>query len=1009
MKSLFKKVSVLAGLLIMLPLSLLGQTVTIQGTVVDSNDEPLPGVNIFEEGTMNGVISDLDGHYSLTVSSGQSKVNFSCIGFQTKILAASELQSIQRIVLEDDAIMLEDAIAIGYGTVKKEDLTGSVTAIKAEEINRGIVTSVDELLKGKLTGVQILPGGGSPGSSGTIRIRGAASLNASNDPLVVVDGVPLAVSDLSSLNPNDIESFSILKDASAAAIYGSRASNGVIMVSTKKGTAGQKLKVSYLGSAALKQNTGLIDVMSPDEFKNTLKTYFTQNEYDRFLGDYETDWQDLVLQTAFNTEHNVSLSGSVKDAPFRVSLNYNHDTGTIKNSWNDRGSISFSTAPTFFDKHLTVSVNGRMTVSDGWSQNVLQSAAFFNPTVQPYFYNADGSIDYTTARGYFGYGTGRGESFQPDAQADMLATNPLASIYDTKRSGLTKRYVVNGVIDYKVHGFEDLRFNLNVGYEGRDSWSKSGNIPGSFKSLTDTEARGVGKYSDSENSNYNKMLEFYANYNHDFNGHRVDLMAGYTYTHVYSHSYSESKFWDDFGQYKKDEVYGKPSLDDQEHFLVSFYGRMNYSFKGRYLLTATLRDDASSRFSKATRWGLFPSLAAAWNIKQENFLKGNDKISTLKLRVGWGVTGQQNIGSNYPYLARYSQSTSETGRYNMGHDGKLYILSPKAYDSEIKWEETVTLNAGLDFGFLNDRISGTVDVYKRDTRDLLNNVNLPMGANFSNTLLTNVGSIENKGVEIALNTIPVSTRDWNVQLGFTGTFQSTLFTKLSKTDDPAYEIKVGSLESVRFDKPQVHMVGYAPYTFKLWQQLYDADGKPIQNGVMDRDGNGVINDSDKYLVCDSKGKMIKPAPDFYYGVTFKTQYKRWDFGFNGHGSVGNWLFNDAYASHSSTFADVNYIFLPNFLRTVYDSGFHGENQTWQVMSDMFLENASFFRMDDINLGYTFPWRQNQSNIRLAFSVQNVFVITGYSGIDPEASGEGGIDRSLWPRPRIYSFRLGINF
>ena len=442
MKCFFKKPLILLALLLV-PAVLNGQTTAVSGTVVDSSGEALPGVSIFEEGTRNGVISDINGHYSLTVKSPSATVNFSCIGFQTRSFAASELRALNRVVLEDDTIMLEDAVAIGYGTVKKEDLTGSVTAIKAEEINRGIVTSTDELLKGKLTGVQIIPGGGAPGSSGIIRIRGAASLNASNDPLIVVDGVPLAHGNLSMINPNDIESFSILKDASASAIYGSRASNGVIMVTTKKGQPGQKLRVSYTGSFSLKQNPSRIDTMSPDEFKSTLRDYYTTDVYNRFVGTYETDWQGLVLQTAYNTEHNISLSGSAWKAPYRVSLNFNHDEGTIKNSWNNRGSIAFSTAPTFFDDHLKISLNGRMTISDGYSANVLQNAAFFNPTMPPYFYNADGSIDYTTARGFFGYGVNRGSDFQPDAQAWLHAVNPLSSIYDTTRSGLSviKKYV----------------------------------------------------------------------------------------------------------------------------------------------------------------------------------------------------------------------------------------------------------------------------------------------------------------------------------------------------------------------------------------------------------------------------------------------------------------------------------------------------------------------------------------------------------------------------------------
>ena len=1009
MNQLLKRISVLAVSLALLPLSLLGQTVTVRGTVVDGNNEPLPGVNVYEEGTRNGVSTDLDGRYTLTVKSGESTVNFSCLGFQTKVFKASELRAIQRVVLEDDALMLEDAIAIGYGTVKKEDLTGSVTAIKAEEINRGVVTSADDLLKGKMTGVQIIPGGGGPGSSGTIRIRGAASLNASNDPLIVIDGVPMEHSSLSMLNPNDIESFSVLKDASAAAIYGSRASNGVILVTTKKGQVGQPLHISYNGSISLNTNPSRIDVMDADEFAATMRQYYPDAAA-KFICTYKTDWQDLVLQTAYTTDHNISVSGSLKKMPYRASIGFLREEGTIIGSWRNRGSGSISLAPSFLDDHLKINLNGRVNLSDGYSANVLFAAAFFNPTMPPYFYNADGSIDYTTTGGYFNYGMGKGADFAPDSQAGISgAGNPLESIFATDRKGMTTRMVGNAIIDYKVHGFEDLRFNLNLAYEGRNSWSISGPKRGSLSALGDSQAPGIGKYSDTQQSNYNKLLEFYADYNHDFNGHRVDLMAGYSYTHVFSHYYSESKFWDDYGDYKKDEIYGNPDLNDQEHFLISFYGRLNYSYKGRYLVTATLRDDASSRFSPETRWGLFPSAALAWNAKEENFLKHSPVISTLKARLGWGVTGQQNIGSNYPYLARYSMSTSQSSMYDMGDKGLIYFLSPSAYDSQIKWEETVTMNAGIDFGFLDDRISGNVDLYKRETRDLLNTVTIPMGANFSNTLLTNVGSIENKGVEFALNLIPVSTREWNVQMGLTGTFQSTKFTKLTSVDDPTYYIPTGQVGGVRFDFIQRHSVGNAPYTYYVYQQLYDNDGKPIQNAFVDRDGNGVINDNDRYMAVTASGKPIKPAPDFFYGITFKTTYKNWDFGFNGHGSVGNWLFNDAYDSHSTTNANTNYNFIANYSRNVLRSGFHSQNITAQSFSDMFLENATFFRMDDINLGYTLRWRKQKSTMRFALSAQNVFVLTKYSGLDPEASGVNGIDSSMWPRPRIYSLRVAINF
>ena len=1008
MKSVTKLLFLLA-LLSAFPTAVLAQSLTVSGTVVDSGNQPLPGATILETGTQNGVISDIDGRFTITVKSGQSSISLSCIGFVTKTYTAAEMSKMARFVLEEDSIMLEDAVAIGYGTVKKEDLTGSVSAIKAEDINRGLITSADELLKGKLSGVQILPSGGSPGSSGTIRIRGAASLNASNDPLIVVDGVPLENTSLSMLNPNDIESFSVLKDASAAAIYGSRASNGVIMVTTKKGTAGQKLRVTYNGSVSLNTNPSRIDVMSADEFKNTMRTYYP-DAADRYIGNYDTDWQSLVLKTAYTTDHNVSISGSTKHLPYRASIGITREEGTIINSWSNKGTASLALSPSFLDDHLKINVNGRITFSDGYSNNVLYTAAFFNPTMPAYFYNADGSIDTSTTGGYFNYGMGSGSSFVPDSQAGISgASNPIESVYSTDRKGLTTRTVGSFGIDYNVHRFEDLKFHLNLAYEGSKSNSTSGPKAGSLSALGDSQAPGIGKNSISESNNYNKLLEFYADYNHDFNGHRVDLMAGYSYNHVFSHYYSESRFRGDYGDYKKDEIYGNPTLNDQEHFLISFYGRLNYSYKGRYLLTATIRRDGSSRFSPEARWGTFPSAAFAWNVKEEPWLKGNATLSTLKARLGWGITGQQDIGSNYPYLARYSLSTSQSSMYNMGDDGLIYFLSPSSYDSMIKWEETMTYNAGIDFGFFSDRLTGSVDVYKKITSDLLNTVTIPMGANFSNTLLTNVGSIENKGLEFALNAIPVSTRDWNVQVGLTGTFQDTKFTKLTSVDDPTYEIKVGQMSQVRFDYIQTQRVGYAPYTFNLYQQVYDSDGKPVQNALVDRNGDGVITDDDKYLVTDRNGKAVKPAADFYYGITFKATYKNWDFGFNGHGSVGNWLFNDSYASHSTTNTNLTYSFISNFSRNVLRSGFHSTSITAQSFSDMFLENASFFRMDDINLGYTFNWRKMKSSTRVAASVQNVFVLTKYSGMDPEASGVSGIDSSMWPRPRIYSLRVAVNF
>ena len=508
------------------------------------------------------------------------------------------------------------------------------------------------------------------------------------------------------------------------------------------------------------------------------------------------------------------------------------------------------------------------------------SAAFFNPTIDPYFRNDDGSIDYTTTNGYWNYGSGRGEDFTPNT---LLGAGPLSQLYDRDNTARAKRFIGNAQIDYKVHGFEALRFNLNLGLDVSSAKTYDGVNPGSFQAYTDTEARGWGQYSWTTNFRRNHLLEFYANFNKEWDIHHLDVMAGYSWQHFYSSDHSVSYFNETHEQKGEDSRY---PFNRQENYLLSFYGRLNYSIASKYLFTVTLRDDASSRFSEDTRWGLFPSGAFAWNIAEENFLKDSRAVSALKLRVGVGQTGQQEIGSNYPYLARYYMSTDVYKTYYMGSAGHMFYLTPGAYDPNIKWETTTTYNVGLDFGFLGGRINGSVDWYLRQTDDLLNSVITPMGSNFGNTVLTNIGSMENKGVEFNLNFIPVQTKDWNLTVGFNGTFQHTEFTKLNNTDDPDYNIQTGSITKGTGNLLQIHKVGYAPYTFYCFQQLYDQDGKPIQNALVDRNKNGQIDQGDRYMTDKS------PNPDFFYGISLKLSYKNWDFGFNGHGSAGNWVFND---------------------------------------------------------------------------------------------------------------------
>ena len=981
----------------------------VKGVIQDQLG-PVIGATIMEQGTSNGTSSSLDGDFTLSVSGPDAMVEISCIGYRTVTFKASGVPSV--ITLEEDTLFLDDVVVIGYGTVKKEDMTGSVVAIKSEELNRGAVVSTQDMLKGKVPGLQIIPGDGGPGSGSTIRIRGAASLNASNDPLIVIDGVPIAAdggagmaNPLETINPNDIESFTVLKDASSAAIYGSRASNGVIIITTKRGKGGRP-QVSYSGSVSVQTNSKRIPTMTPEEFREYVAVTFpsgteTGNYVEGLLGDVNTDWQDLIFRTAISHDHNVSLSGNVKERmPYRASIGWTSQQGTLQTAKYDRGTVDISLAPNFLDNHLNFSVSGRgvytnQRYADG---GTVGNAAFFNPTQDPYFRNPDGSIDYSTTNGFWNYGSGRGEEFTPNT---LLGVGPLSQLYDVNNYGSALRMIGNVQVDYKVHGFEALKFNLSLGMDMSEYKSHNGVNPGSFQAYSDTENRGIGQYTESRNFRRNEVLEFYANYNEEWGIHHLDVMAGYSWQNFYSSDRSVTYFNETNEQKGDDSRY---PYNTQESFLISFYGRINYSIDSRYLFTFSLRNDASSRFSPKTRWGLFPSGAFAWNIKEEQFLKHVSPVSQLKLRLSAGQTGQQEIGSNYAYMAINSLSTNVYQQYYMGNAGYQFYLTPGAYDPDIRWETTTTYNAGIDFGFLDDRITGNVDAYLRQTDDLLNSVITPMGANFGNTVLTNIGSMQNKGIEFSLNVIPVETEDWHLSIGFNGTFQDTKFTKLNNTDDPDYAIQVGSITKGTGSMLSVHKVGYAPYSYRTFQQIYDSEGNPVQNALVDRDGDGQITDNDRYI----SGKS--PNAKFYYGLNVKLTYRNWDFGFNGHGSAGNWLFNDFASANSTSNLDVNAGNLPNFAQYVKTTGFTGANSGEQWYSDMFLENASFFRLDDVNLGYTFRNIKNWGgDIRLAFSAQNVFVITGYSGVDPELPGTTGIDGTIWPRPRTYSLRVNVNF
>lgn len=976
------------------------QNITVKGHVKDALGGVI-GANVVEKGnTTNGTITDLDGNFTLTVPQGATLV-VSFIGYKSQEVAAAPSVV---VTLQDDAELLETVVVIGYGSVKKNDLTGSVTAIKADEINRGAITSPDQMLQGKVPGLLVTPASGDPTGGATIRIRGAASLYASNDPLIVIDGVLVTseggagmANPLASVNPNDIESYTVLKDASATAIYGSRASNGVIIITTKKGT-GDKMKVSYNSSYSLKQNTSTLEMMTGDQYRQYIKDVYGENDPRLgMMGNANTDWQDLIYRTAFSTDQNVSLYGNAKGVlPYRVSLGYTYDQATLKEGDNQRANLGISLSPKFFQDHLSVNVNlkGIYNRANYPNSGAVGSAVDFDPTQSPYFYDANGNIDTSKAGGYFNW-------INADGSANTMASiNPLSQLYDNYNVNDTWRSMGNVQLDYKIHGFEDLRVNLNLGYDlARTEGTKYSEL-GSILSMRNGAQ---DYYENYANNNANTLLEFYANYNKEFGIHHLDVMAGYSWQHNYV-KYDNIQYYNN----DRSNVYLDNPTDRKEYYLVSFFGRVNYSLNSKYLFTVSLRDDASSRFSKSNRWGLFPSAAFAWNIAEENFLKESDApISSLKLRLGWGQTGQQDIGIDrcYAYQAKYTQSSALATRIPWGN-GYIYTLAPNAYNPDIKWETTETYNVGLDFGFLKGRINGTIDAYLRKTKDLLNDVTTPMGVNFSNKVISNVGDMENKGLEFNLNFIPIERKDMRWTINVNGTWQDTKITKLTNNPTPDYlGVEVGANMGGTGGYTSLYSVGYSPYTYHLYQQAYDENGKPLQNVLVDRDGNGEITAQDRYIT----DKSIQPK--FFYGIGSQFTYKNWDFGFNAHGSVGGYALNRIKMNTATSYSD-DYTkgYLNNLSPYCMETGWTATISEQQKYSDMFLENTTFFRMDDINVGYTFDKIKNWGGkIRVAASVQNVFTITKYSGLDPELTVADGVDNNLIPRPRLYTLRLNINF
>lgn len=1008
------------------------QSGTVKGHVLDATGEPVMGATITANGKAVG-ITDLDGNFTATVTPG-TEITITYLGMQPQTLKATEEMS---IILKDDAESLNEVVVIGYGAVKKSDLTGSVTALKPDSKNKGLVVNAQDLIEGKIAGVSVTDGGGTPGGGATIRIRGGSSLNASNDPLIVIDGVPMdnngikgLANPLSMVNPQDIESFNVLKDASATAIYGSRGSNGVIIITTKKGHKGQKLSISYNGSVttSMKQNT--IDVMTGDEYRDFVKKLYagTTREEEALanLGTANTDWQDLIYRTAWSQDHNVTVAGSVGSwLPFRVSVGYTNQQGIVQTSDFQRYTASLNLSPSFLQDHLKMNVN----VKGMWAKNryadgdAIGAAVRQDPTQDPYSFTSEygktlGDQTLKNFGGYFEW-TMSGNSLQdsswPYTYNSLAPKNPLAELYLKNDRAISRDLLLNGDIDYQVHGFEDLRLHATVGADisyGKQTTDVDGSCP---------LAMYYGNTGFESTLKRNLLFNAYIQYYHDFNDaakNHFDIMGGYEWQHFWR--YTKSRYFSyypstssqagqvhtDTGMSYEDYDNGKigPCRYKTESYLVSFFGRANWSLMdGRYMVTATLRDDGSSRFQE--HWALFPSFAFAWRISDENKFKEIKWLSNLKLRLGYGMTGQQDGIGDYNYFDIYTMNSGTNNYYPNIENGIL--ARPNAINKDLKWETTTTYNVGLDWGILDQRLSGSFDWYYRKTTDLINTVYVPAGSNFRNQVTSNVGSLSNTGFEAQISWNVIRTKDWNWTLDYNLTYNHNKITKLTGGDDSNYYIPAGGISSGTGNTIQAQAVGHPINSFLVYQQVYDKDGKPIEGAVVDRNGDGSISEADRYY-------YKSPNAPVTMGLSSRLEWKNWDLGFSLRASLGNYVFMDYYAGAACVSASELLsasTFFSNRPTLVLPLNWQTYNVT-AIESDYWVRNASFLKCDNITLGYSFYDLFKTGNWagisgRVYFTCSNVFTITKYDGLDPEIYS--GIDNNMYPRPRSFILGLSLNF
>jgi len=973
----------------------------ITGKVTDAdNGDPLIGVNILVVGTSSGSVTDFDGSYTLRLPQGSNVLEFSYTGYTTQriTVGASNVVDVQ---LKAGAA-LDEVVVIGYGSVRKQDATGSVNAITEKDFNKGAIVSPEQLVAGKVAGVQITQSSGEPGGGISIRIRGGTTVGASNEPLFVIDGVPIdnegtaaGRNPLNFLNPSDIETYTVLKDASATAIYGSRGANGVIMITTKKGKKDTPGRLSYEGYYTTSQFTGEPNVLNAEQFRNVV-TFVAPNRLER-LGDANTNWFEEITQTAKGHNHSLSFTGGADNIGYRASLGYQELDGVLKGSDTRRTSVALNYNHSMFDNKLSVNFNLRGAFTkDNFDQGQIGAAWFFDPT-QPVY-----DPENKAFAGFWEYGVG------------LAPRNPVSTYSQIEDYGNNLRALGNIELEYK---FDDLipglSAKLNLGYDLLNG-KKRRFVPTTYANEMVTSFTGDIYLENPSRSN--QLLETYLNYKKNLgDSHRIDLTAGYSY----------QDFDEEYASYRaynlSTDIFGVnstlPAADFEasnsviENRLISFFGRANYAFRDKYLFTVTLRRDGSSRFSENNRWGLFPSAALAWRITEEPFADGLKNVfSDLKLRLGYGITGNESI-PDYAYIPTYTYSNVRA-RYQFGYENGLPVyvttVRPNGYDANLKWEETASYNFGLDFGLMNGRINGTLEYYYKKTDDLLFTVNIPAGTNLTDRILTNIGELENSGIELSLNAFVVDTKDFSWNLGFNAARNKNKVLAIDQISNQG--VLAGRISGGVGNFVQILQVGQPVYSFYVFQQLYAADGSPLQDGI-DHNDDGAVNLADIYADVNGDGAVNdldkrpfeKPAPDYLIGISSSLNYKAFDLSFTLRANAGNYVYNNN-ASNGGYFNIVNErgdIFLNNMHTSALVTNF----QTPQYFSDYYVEDGSFLRLDNVTLGFNIPSKPGRPSLRLYATGQNLFVSTNYSGLDPEVNN--GLDNNLYPRSRAFIFGLNL--